>query len=388
MKGSVTKYAVSGSSRPKWRYRLRIGRNEHGHEIREGKGGYAKEGDAREAMQNRIAEILAQRNAPSVPPKDSGTTLGEWLQKWLDSYAIERCTPKTRERYFQLARYVPESIASAALPALKHAAIETAMYDLLRAPAKRRAHLSARTVRHVAGLLNVALNKAFRLELIPVNPMLRVELPNVQRSQVRSLDPAEISALRDACRGDWTFALVELLLCTGARRGELLALQWTDIDWTTRTAIISKSLEQTATGLRIKSTKSDRPRVCALPQAAIIALQFQRDQQAEHRRQFGREYRDDSLVFCQPDGTRLQPDLVSQVIIRRLRKAGIKDASMHSLRHTHASALLSRGVPLSAVAARLGHSDQTTTLRIYSHALRDDDRRAADAWDALSLPVQ
>jgi integrase len=60
---------------------------------------------------------------------------------------------------------------------------------------------------------------------------------------------------------------------------------------------------------------------------------------------------------------------------------------MHTLRHTHASNLLSQGVPVSAVSARLGHSDQTTTMRIYSHALPDDDRRAADAWDVVSGPV-
>lgn len=71
------------------------------------------------------------------------------------------------------------------------------------------------------------------------------------------------------------------------------------------------------------------------------------------------------------------------MIVRRLRKAGITHASLHSLRHTHASSLLSRGVPLSTVAARLGHSDQTTTLRIYSHALVEDDRRAADAWESV-----
>ena len=70
-------------------------------------------------------------------------------------------------------------------------------------------------------------------------------------------------------------------------------------------------------------------------------------------------------------------------MIRRLRKAGIKCGSFHSLRHTLASILLSKGVPLPAVSARLGHSDVNITARIYAHAIPDDDRRAADAWDAV-----
>jgi integrase len=115
----------------------------------------------------------------------------------------------------------------------------------------------------------------------------------------------------------------------------------------------------------------------------MAPLEFHRTQQQEHKRLFGASYRDHSLIFCCPDGDFLEPDLVSQTIIRRLRKAGIKDVSFHSLRHTHASKLLSRGVPLSAISARLGHFDTNATARVYTHALPADDDRAPDAWDAL-----
>ena len=71
----------------------------------------------------------------------------------------------------------------------------------------------------------MALNKAFKLELIPVNPMLRVELPSVEKKDAHSLTPEEIHSVRGICRGDWTFALVELALASGARRGELLAFE-------------------------------------------------------------------------------------------------------------------------------------------------------------------
>jgi integrase len=94
------------------------------------------------------------------------------------------------------------------------------------------------------------------------------------------------------------------------------------------------------------------------------------------------------LVFAQPNGDYLDPALVSQVVIRRMRKAGIKKGSFHSLRHTHASISLSNGVPLPAVSARLSHADVNVTARVYSHAIPDDDRRAADAWETILGPLQ
>ena len=237
--------------------------------------------------------------------------------------------------------------------------------------------------RHVGGLLNVSLNKAFRLGMIPVNPMLRVELPRIDTTDVCSLTSAEILSLRETCRGDWTFALVETALATGGRRGELLALRWSDLTWMTGALIISKSLEQTADGLRIKRPKNGKTRSCTLPQSALVALRFLHDQQQDWRKSFGRDYKNQDLIFAGPDGDYLKPDLVSQVIVRRMRRAGIARASFHTLRHTHASNLLSRGVPLPAVSARLGHSDTHVTAKVYSHALPADDQRAADAWESV-----
>jgi integrase len=140
---------------------------------------------------------------------------------------------------------------------LKHSQIEAALYALQRMPAKRKEHLSNKTVREIANVLSVALNKAFRLDKIVVNPMLKVELPKPERADARSLKSDEVRRLRDICRGDWTFTFVEISLATGARRGELLALEWPDIDWLTSTLTISKSLEEThGNTLRIKKTKN------------------------------------------------------------------------------------------------------------------------------------
>jgi integrase len=124
--------------------------------------------------------------------------------------------------------------------------------------------------------------------------------------------------------------------------------------------------------------KRQKTRRFRLSQTAIVALQLLRDLQKEGLRLFSGDYPDHDLIFAEPNGDYLQPDLVSQAIVRRLQKAGIKNASLYSLRHSNATNLLSKGVPLAAVSARLGHADPIITNRLYNHALPLDDQRAAD----------
>jgi integrase len=309
MTGSVTKYTLKGSSRPHWRYRICVGKDPTGKYLYEGRGGFAKQAEAADAVRQHI-QRLKERGA--LPPEVLGVlpkeTLGKWLTHWLDTYAVDRCQPKTLERYRQLAKYVCASaaeemthLAQVPLSDLRRPQLRSAFYALLRSKGDRREHISARTVRHVASVVSVALNEAVEQELLPSNPMLRLKLPPVEVRDARSLTPEEIRALREACRGDWTFALVELALASAARRGELLALQWSDVDWGKRELFITKSLEQTAAGLRVKTTKSKKPRHFRLPQGAISALLFQRDQQVENRRLFGADYREHELIFCCPD---------------------------------------------------------------------------------------
>jgi integrase len=399
--GAVTKYTTKSGDRL-WRYRF-DGDPVDGKRRMISAQGFATRSEAKEKLRLAVAAYKERKElpaaaapppspSPSPPPKQ---TLAEWVRVWLRDYAPNKRSPLTLQRYHGLAGYIldatigePAQLAATPLDEVDHCLVEAALYYLLRAPAKRRKHLSSKTVREVASVLSVALNKAFKLGRINVNPLLRVELPKVQRvAEARSLVPEEVQRLREICRGDWTFGLVELGLATGCRRGELLALTWSDVDYISSKLKISKSLEQTKKGgLRVKLPKSEKTRRFRIGLTAIATLRFLQEQQKEFRRLCGADYKDLGLVFCQPDGSYLLPDLVSQVIVRRLKKAGIENASLHTLRHTHASILLSKGVPLTAVSERLGHADVNITARIYGHALPDDDDRAAAAWEVWSAP--
>jgi integrase len=175
--------------------------------------------------------------------------------------------------------------------------------------------------------------------------------------------------------------VLEVCTATGARRGEVLALRWSDIQ--DGRAIITRSLTQTKQVLEFKGTKTERPRDVKVPASALMALENHRKHQNEFRRQFGADYRTDlDLIFANPDGTPFRPNSISSVVSLLFRRLGLpKGASLRSLRHSHGSHLVADGVPFPVVSERLGHASIRTTVDIYAHALRGQDDDAARRWD-------
>jgi len=163
----------------------------------------------------------------------------------------------------------------------------------------------------------------------------------------------------------------------------VLALRWSDIK--DGSAFTDRSLCQTRAGLVFKGTKTERPRDVKLPEATMPILERHRERQNEYRTQFGPRYRADlDLIFANTDGTPLKPNSISGTVSRICKHAGLpKGASLHVLRHSHASQLAERGVDLPTISERLGHSSVRTTADIYAHAMRGKDAAAAKVWDAI-----
>jgi integrase len=180
---------------------------------------------------------------------------------------------------------------------------------------------------------------------------------------------------------------LEVSAATGARRGEVLALRWSDIQGSD--VVITRSLTQTKQALKFKDPKTeDSARPVSLPASTIEALAAHQKRQNEFRAQFGPDYRADlDLIFANPDGTPLKPDSISSAVSLLFRKLKLpQGASLHSLRHSHCSLLLADGVDLATVSERLGHSSVRVTSEIYAHAIRGRDQEAARRWDKLMRP--
>jgi integrase len=187
--------------------------------------------------------------------------------------------------------------------------------------------------------------------------------------------------------GTRLYPFIVTAACSGCRRGELLALTWADLDFENGMMTVSKSLEQTRAGLRVKPTKSGTSRSIGLDDFALEVLKTHRMGQARDKLACGSAYRPNNLIFCQPNGDFYSPDHVGTRIKALLRKAGYPNFSLHSLRHSHASILLRNGTPLAVVSERLGHANQDITLGLYSHSLPAERKTAPRVWQAALAAV-
>ncbi len=173
---------------------------------------------------------------------------------------------------------------------------------------------------------------------------------------------------------------------TGARRGEIAALTWADIDLDAKTMTIRRSLEQTrAHGIRPKTPKTKAGvRTISLPAVAVDALREHRIKTLELRVALGAgALPADAPVFGSIEGDWPNPENITDHWRRTVKALGLPKVTFHALRHCHASALIAAGLDVITISRRLGHSKASITLDVYGHLFKNNDTAAADAIDAV-----
>ncbi len=371
MKGSIYK-AAAPNGRVSWRYQIDAGHDENGERIRISKSGFRLEREANDALRDKMQEIKAGGPVGTV------ATLKQYIDRWLPYHAKAKpLSPTTAGRYESLAAHATGALGTVPLKDLT-----AFMFDDLYV--KLAETLSAKTVREVHNVVHVALKRAVKTKLLPFNPADGCDLPRVDQKEAIALSADQVAAFQRAAAGRWADLVIRLAAATGARRGELLACRWSDLNWETCKLRIERSLYQVKRQIGIKPTKTRQARIVTIPLSLMEYLKLHREQQFQAREMFGVDYRTDlALIFCTPEGNYLKPDSVSWAACDIARRAGLKGISLHTLRHTHASALLAAGVPIANVSKRLGHRDPYTTAKIYQHALPDTDQDVAATWDKL-----
>jgi integrase len=377
----------------KWRFQFSLPGSTRKQRNRVFGSGYATKGEATAAEAARRIEEQQKRElakAGASVAAELPKTLSALLDEFFRHHVDEKLAPKTVERYHEQAAYVDPELLAMPLMEITPLHLNREWGRLLtRGGHTRRTKtprpMSAKTVRNIAGVVSSAFARAIKWGLVATNPVTNSEPPRVKKHLAIALTPAQQAMVLESASGPWCMrAYLKVDAATGCRRGELLALRWSDL--VDGCAIIARSLTQTRKGLEFKGTKTEKPRLVVLPESAITALVAHRQQQDEFRRQFGPDYRADlDLVFANPDGTPLKPNSISasvSTLFKRLKIPKPKGAALHLLRHSHTSVLLAEGVPLPAVSARLGHSSVRTTQEIYAHMITGQDEEAARKWEA------
>lgn len=353
-------------------------------------------GNAKKAQAILAQRIAAIHNGEFV---DSGSiSVSELLERFLET-SKAKVSATTFQRYSGIiTAHLKPVLGSIKLSQLSPLHLEQAYSRWLESGrADGKGGLSAQTVWHHHRLVHKILNQAVKWKMVFHNVAAAVDPPKPRHREMQALTEAELLQLLKHAENPSDhataqmglsseyafFACLVFLAFVGCRRGECLALRWNDVNLSTGTAIIRRSLEETKDGLAFKSPKNGRSRSVELPQYAIEVMRRLKAKQNAQRLAFGQSYRNDSLVFARPDGSPIRPQTLGQAFNAVVERAKIARISLHGLRHTHASLMAKAGAGLKVISQRLGHSTTSITGDLYSHVLPGMDREAADRFDSL-----
>ncbi len=217
---------------------------------------------------------------------------------------------------------------------------------------------------------------------MPFNTADRATPPAQTKKEVDAFEPEEIAAIISALEDEplkWR-VLINLLLVTGCRRGKVLGLRWDKVDFEKNQIYICNNvLYRSDIGIFEDTPKTAKSiRYVALPLETMKLLWQYRVWQNQERLRLGEYFQDQGLLFTQDSGGPMHPDSVTTWLSRFSKRHNLPRIHPHTFRHTAATLLLYNGVDVATVAKRLGHSQVSTTLDVYSHVLEKADRESAD----------
>lgn len=313
----------------------------------------------------------------------ASTTVSELLDAWL-AQASRDFSPKTvLETSGFIERTIRPALGSVPLAKLRSSEIDR-FYVRLQAPGggKRGAGLAPATIKRIHGILRRALEQAVRWGWLATNPAARCSPPRVPATSLALPAPADVAGLFAlAKQRDPELALFVLLAAaTGARRSEVLALRWTDLDLDAATLTIGRGVVLGPEGLVEKDTKTHSVRRIALDPTSIAHLRTHRRGVDARARLAGSAVRPGGFLFSSDIAGNecWRPDSTSRAFRRLCAQAGLSAVRLHDLRHYVATTLLTSGVDVRTVAGRLGHRNAATTLNVYAQFLPGIDRDAAN----------
>jgi integrase len=344
----------------------------------------------------RLRELTARADAGEHVPA-SRITLKAWAAEWLtllargETSGVRRkglVSPRTRERYQELlASYVFPALGGRPIQKLTPTEIDRLYIGL----EKRR---SSATVRHVHTALKACLATAVRKGVLVNNPASKADAPRKVDPEIgRALSVEEVTRLLSGFAGTVYHPIVATAVMTGARLGELLALRWSDVNFTAHTITISRAIERTREfGTVVKEPKSWRGRrTIGIDPALTAILKAQHAQHLRLRAGVSEQavvslgavrLPSEALVFpagsvhggkfdfARPRNARA----LTKATRARFRKLGFAGLRFHDLRVTHATALLDAGVPVHTVAQRIGNRPDIL-LRAYAKRASAADER-------------
>jgi integrase len=338
-------------------------------------------GKTREDTGHKLTALLKQLQ-DGVMATDGRLTVKVFADDWLEGVR-NNLRPKTAESYeWAVEKHILPRIGRLKLGNVGPQHLE-AMYRDMKSGGK-----APQTIRNVHRVAGTIFAKALRMGFITRNPVPLADTPKVPRKEKAVFDREDLQSFLKTASDHRLGALFTLAATCGARSGELLGLRWTDVDFTKNEIHIRVSLHLTSRGFDLAEPKTKgSQRKLALSRVAIQALKRHRVRQNEAALRLGTAWTNNwDLVFTNEVGNPLDRKNVLRRDLRPLlAEAGLPPVTFHDLRHIAASWALDQGVPLTVVSRALGHTDLTTTARVYMHQIKGAEEKVAAAFDSLAV---
>lgn len=296
----------------------------------------------------------------------------------------EELKPATVHSYTDMNEMLKDQIGYLPLDQITPGRL-TVLYDWLAQPGRNRRNggkLSNKTIREYHMFISSIMSRAEKEGRIMFNPCKKADPPKKERHRVEILQPEEVERMLKLLESEplkWR-AYIHLLLTSGARRGEIAGLKWDKVDFFNNQIEITNNLLYDSThGVYETTPKTeDSVRFIKLPAETMEMLKTWRKQCNLYRKANEEIWNDTDFVFIQENGNPIHPQSVSRWFERFCERNSFPKISIHKLRHTAASILIDSGVSIATVSKRLGHSQISTTLNVYTHQIKKRDEAAAE----------
>jgi integrase len=333
----------------------------------------------RDAQKALAAMVVAAERGESVR---TSATVGELLAAWLE-VAEPDFSPKTvRGTRGYIGRNLMPALGAVPLARLRSSDLDRYYRSLIKSGGVGGRPLEPGTVKRIHGILRRALNQGVKWGWLGVNPASATTPPRVGPSEITPPSSADLARVlrRAAAEAPELACFIMLAAVTGARRSELIALRWSDVDVTAGSVSIARGVVAGMQGLIEKDTKTHAARRVALDVRTVAVVADHLARMRERAAFFDLVLGADAFVFSNDvEGlSSWYPDSVSRSFKKLCRQEGLSGVRLHDLRHFVATQPLSAGVDVRTVAGRLGHRNASTTLNVYAHFLAESDRDAAD----------
>ena len=347
-----------------------------------------------EKMTDRQVEKELNRQAIEFESKvgkgeystESRLLLAEFCPQYIDMVG-DTLSPTTLSSYeLAIKNYITPALGHLRLNTIRPKHVQLFVNEMSRPGARadgKEEKAAPSTIRRNYSVLRSILTKAYKLDMIETNPTSggKIDLPPLGSTTTDIFTKEETIQMLDCLSNEPLMyqALIQLAIVSGCRRGELVALQWNDIDFDKCSVSVSKSNYQlVGESIKTKEPKTrSSNRLIAIPVESTGILKASKNEQAKRRLQLGDKWHDGNWVFTQWDGKPMNPHTPTHWFSDFLERNNLPHRKFHALRHTSATLLLTSGANIKTVSSRLGHSELSTTNR-YVHAVETADRIAAN----------